>query len=157
MFNRLTKNNYEHYRELRKFASGYRFNPKLVATLMYYYKKSKITKRNLLNDWKITRKYLQYELQQVEKFYSNHLDFISYYNSGQTSFDQALFLRKNLDPSTIPTYILLYDDSDHTTNGDHLKWIKQTIRRRKQQNYKVRLFMDSSQIRINRAGLCTFL
>lgn len=124
---------FEHYQELRKFVSSYRFKseqeeieyfrslkPKLVAKLMYYYKKSKITKRNLLNDWKITRKYLQHELQQVEKFYTNHLDFISYYNSGQTSFDTALFLRKNLDPSTIPTYILLYDDFNHTTNGDHL-------------------------------------
>ncbi len=122
---------FEHYQELRKFASDYQFKsekeeidyfrtqkPELVSTLMYYYKKSKM--QNLLHDCKTTKKILQYELQRVEKFYSNHLDFISYYNSGQTSFDQALFLRKNMDPSTVPTYILLHDDSNHTTNGDHL-------------------------------------
>lgn len=50
----------------------------------------------------------------------NHLDFISYYNSGQTNFDEILFLRKNLDPTYIPSYILLRDDLEHTTNGDYL-------------------------------------
>lgn len=123
----------EHYIELREFASNYQFKsereeieyfrsqkPKLVATLMYYYKKSKITKRNLYNDCKITKKRLQYELQKVEKFYSYNLDFISYYNSGHTNYDDALFLRKNMNPSSVPTYILLHDDSNHTTNGDHL-------------------------------------
>lgn len=49
-----------------------------------------------------------------------HLDFISYYKSGQTNFDEILFLRKNLDLSTIPSYILLRNDLEHTTNGDYL-------------------------------------
>lgn len=123
----------DHYQELRKFASDYQFKseceeieyfrsqkPTLVASLMYYYKTSKITKQSLLNDCKIRKKILQYELQKVETFYAHHLDFISYYNSGQTNFDEALFLRKNMDPSSIPAYILLRDDFNHITNGDYL-------------------------------------
>jgi hypothetical protein len=123
----------EHYQELRKFVSSYQFKsereeiqyfrsqkPLLVATLMYYYKTSKIIKQSLLNDCKIRKKILQYELQKVETFYARHLDFISYYNSGQTNYDEALFLRKNMNPSSIPAYILIRDESNHITNGDYL-------------------------------------
>jgi hypothetical protein len=123
----------EHYKELQKFASDYQFKseleeieyfrsqkPTLVASLMYHYKTSKINKQSLLNDGKTRKKILQFELQKVEAFYSRHLDFISYYNSGQTNYDEALFLRKNMNPSSIPAYILLRDDSNNITNGDYL-------------------------------------
>ncbi|MCO5268967.1 MAG: RteC domain-containing protein [Brumimicrobium sp.] len=124
---------FKYYQELRKFMSNYQFKseqeeinyfrnlkPELVATFTFYYKKSKIIKQHFFSDSEITKNYLQYELQKVEKFHLQHLDFISYYNSGQTNFDEILFLRKNLDLSTIPSYILLRDDLGHTTNGDYL-------------------------------------
>lgn len=124
---------FKHYQELRKFMSSYQFKseqeeinyfrnlkPELVATFTFYYKKSKITKQNVLINSEITKSHLQYELQKVEKFHLQHLDFISYYQSEQTHFDEILFLRKNLDLSIIPPYILLRDDLEHTTNGDYL-------------------------------------
>ncbi len=123
----------EHYKDLSKFASSYNFKsekeemdyfrnfkPELVANLMYYYKKSKIKKQDYINDSKISKNYLQYELQKVEKFHLQHLDFIRYYNSGQTNFDEVLFLRRNFDPTSIPTYLLMHDDLNHLTNGDYL-------------------------------------
>lgn len=123
----------EHYHELRKFVSSYQFKseqeeieyfrsqkPTFVASLMYYYKTSKITQQGLSNDCGIRKKILQDELHKVEIFYAHHLNFISYYNSGQTNFDEVLFLRKNMNPASLPSYILLHDDSYHITNGDYL-------------------------------------
>ena len=63
-----------------------------MATFTFYYKKSKITKQNVLINSEITKNHLQYELQKVEKFHLQHLDFISYYQSEQTHFDEILFL-----------------------------------------------------------------
>ncbi|TXH58761.1 MAG: hypothetical protein E6Q89_02930 [Bacteroidia bacterium] len=123
----------EHYRELQSFEETYSFKnehediryfkhlkPQILSELMYCNKITKMIHFSQLPCLEISEKHLNYELKKVSDFYETHIEFISYMNSDLTFSDESLFLRKNVNLSAIPSYLLLREDAKQITNGGHL-------------------------------------
>jgi len=121
------------YKELHSFAQAYSFKseqeeiyyfkhlkPQILSELLYCHKVTKMIKFSQIQCHEIRQKHLNGELKKVSDFYESHIDFISYMNSEQTFSDELLFLRKNVNVSAVPSYILLREDVSHITNGGHL-------------------------------------
>lgn len=136
----------KYYKKLQSFAEKYNFKseqeeiryfkhlkPQILSEFLYYNKVTKMINFSQIQCLEISEKHLNYELKKVSDFYETHIDFISYINSGQTFSDEALFLRKNVKLSAIPSYLLLREDISHITNGGHL--VVKLLLNRKIQNF----------------------
>ncbi|MCO5259717.1 MAG: RteC domain-containing protein [Crocinitomicaceae bacterium] len=123
----------EHYNELHRFEAEYSFKsereeihyfkflkPQILSELMFYNKLTKMIPIFQIECIEIREKRLDSEYKKIADFHENNSDFISYMMNGQTFRDATLFLRKNVEKSVIPSYLLLRKDANQITNGGHL-------------------------------------
>ncbi len=71
-----------------------RLKPIIIAKLIYYEAIYEIETAKPLSR-KLTKKYLKYKLERMEKFQKDNLDFYKYYRSNCTHRDEEYFLRDN--------------------------------------------------------------
>lgn len=88
--------------------------------LVYYTELRFFENKYPLGAKKKQEKYINKQLDRLNRFFEYHLDFIQYVESGSEYLDKQYFLRKNLDFSRIP-YLKFYNlDPEFNTSHDLL-------------------------------------
>ncbi len=71
--------------------------PKLISKLIYFGKIYHIEMKKPQGTDKAKRKYLLNELDKINRYFDNNLDFIRYYRSNDTYLDHKYFIRNKID------------------------------------------------------------
>lgn len=103
----ITAKAYEH---LQSFILKYKFKnqseevkyfktqkPKLIAKLIYFAKIYHVETKKPQGTDKSKKKYLQNELEKINRYFDNNIDFIRYYRSGDNYLDHKYFTRNKID------------------------------------------------------------
>ncbi|MDP3557685.1 MAG: RteC domain-containing protein [Bacteroidota bacterium] len=98
------------YEKLQLFILKYKFKsqseeikyfktlkPKLIARLIYFAKVYHIETKKPQGTDKSKRKYLSNELEKINRYFDNNIDFIRYYRSGDNYLDHKYFVRNKID------------------------------------------------------------
>ncbi len=98
------------YDKLQVFVLKYKFKstneeikyfkiqkPKLISKLIYFGKVYHIETNKPQGTDKSKRKYLLNELDKINRYFENNLDFIRYYRSNETYLDHKYFIRNKID------------------------------------------------------------
>lgn len=98
------------YEKLQVFVLKYKFKnpaeeinyfkvqkPKLLARLIYFAKVYHIETKKPPGTDKSKRKYLLNELEKINRYFDNNIDFIRYYRSGDNYLDHKYFIRNKID------------------------------------------------------------
>lgn len=98
------------YEQLQIFVLKYKFKnqseevryfkiqkPKLIAKLIYFGKAYHIETKKPQGTYKSKRKYLLNELDKINRYFDNNIDFIRYYRSGENYLDHKYFVRNKID------------------------------------------------------------
>lgn len=98
------------YEKLQVFVQKYKFKnqseeiryfkihkPKLLARLIYFSRVYHIETKKPPGTDKSKRKYLQNELDKINRYFDNNIDFIRYYRSGANYLDHKYFVRGKID------------------------------------------------------------
>lgn len=80
--------------EIRYFKSQ---KPKLIAKLIYFSKVYHIEMKKPQGSEKSKKKHLLNELDKINRYFDNNIDFIRYYRSGDTYLDHKYFTRNKID------------------------------------------------------------
>ena len=80
--------------------------PKFTSKLIYFKKIKKLESRKPLGSKKLQRHYLDNELNKLNIFFSENLEFYNYYRSGSQFVDNKIFVRDNteIDDNLEPFY-----------------------------------------------------
>jgi hypothetical protein len=98
------------YDKLQGFIAKYKFKsqaeeiryfktlkPKLICRLIYFAKVYHIETKKPQGTQKSKRKYLLNELEKINRYFDNNIDFIRYYRSGDNYLDHKYFVRNKID------------------------------------------------------------
>lgn len=98
------------YDQLQLFVLKYKFKnqteeikyfktqkPKLLAKLIYFIKVYHIETKKPQGTAKSKKKYLLNELEKINRYFDNNIDFIRYYRSGDNYLDHKYFTRNKID------------------------------------------------------------
>lgn len=80
--------------EIRYFKSQ---KPKLISKLIYFGKVYHIEMKKPQGTDKSKKKYLLNELDKINRYFDNNIDFIRYYRSNDTYLDYKYFVRNKID------------------------------------------------------------
>lgn len=96
------------FHELRVLISNHQFDskadeiyffketkPQLASKLIYYQRMYNIEIKRSLLDFNLQRCFLKSEQENLHKFYESNIDFVQYYRSGKTFWDESYFLREH--------------------------------------------------------------
>lgn len=118
------------FRELKGYVSDYRFKNEeeeieffketkpMFFSLLIYYRKVYDVELNRPFGVIAQQEYLQREMEEINRYYARHADFLRYYRSGETYLDDRCFLRGQ---DGVPFYVEThqYDrDEVFSTNCD---------------------------------------
>ena len=67
--------------------------PLFCSKMIYYVRAYRMESRKPAGSVKAKLKFLNSELQEIDTFFTNHLEFFQYYRSGATSMDEKYFIR----------------------------------------------------------------
>lgn len=91
--------------------------PQLVSKLIYYNAIYKIEMKRPHGGSKTVRKYLNKELDKLNSYFNNNLDFYKYYRTKSDVLDNKYFVRHNHDVKlSLDTY---YFECDHSFSTSH--------------------------------------
>lgn len=98
------------YEQLQAFVTKYKFKnqseeikyfknqkPKLLSKLIYFGKVYHIENNKPQGTHKSKRKYLLNELDKINRYFDNNIDFIRYYRSNENYLDHKYFVRNKID------------------------------------------------------------
>jgi hypothetical protein len=130
MCNEAIKANIEHLIQLKEYVLNNPFEnqeeeieffkhikPKFTSKLIYYKKVRKLETNKPLGSEKKQRKYLDKQLNKLNTFFSENLEFYDYYRSGNDFFDTNYFKRGSREPNyNLDTF---YYELDHRFATTH--------------------------------------
>lgn len=91
--------------------------PKFTSKLIYFKKVRKLETNKPLGSEKKQRKYLDKELNKLNVFFSENVDFYNYYRLGSDFFDNKYFIRGEVEVSyNLETF---YHEMDHRFATTH--------------------------------------
>ena len=118
---------------LKAFTLSYQFNsegeeinffkdikPKICYRLIYYRKLYNIEMNRPVAGSSKQKKYLNAELESINKYTNKRLDFVRYYRSGSTHLDSLYFVRGNMDNEQYLETFYYELDSKFSTNCDFI-------------------------------------
>ena len=118
---------------LKAFTLSYQFNsegeeinffkdikPKICYRLIYYRKLYNIEMNRPVAGSSNQKRYLNAELESINKYTNKRLDFVRYYRSGSTHLDSLYFVRGNMDNEQYLETFYYELDSKFSTNCDFI-------------------------------------
>jgi hypothetical protein len=118
--------------KLKTFTGSYKFKskaeeinffkhlkPQLFSKLIYYTKILNIETKRPKGTDKVQRKYLLNELNNLQRFFDNNLDFYQYYRTGATYLDDKYFLRGKYDLHLSLDTFFFTSDPEFNTSHDY--------------------------------------
>jgi len=104
--------------EIRYFK---KIKPSVFSLLLLYEKMQNISIQLApLGESKLYHENITKELENIQIFYANNLEFITYYHTQQIQLDQTYFLSKNLDVNNLPSYLSIHPNTSTICNKGHL-------------------------------------
>lgn len=94
-----------------------KIKPKFTSKLIYFKKIKKLESRKPLGSKKLQRDYLDNELNKLNIFFSENLEFYNYYRSGSQFIDNKIFVRDNTEIDN--NLELFYYELDHNFTTTH--------------------------------------
>jgi hypothetical protein len=91
------------------------FHSKLIYHLMIY----NIETRRPSGGSKITKKYLQTELEKLKRYFDSNLEFYKYYRTGSNYLDHKYFVKEKHDPRLSPEPFFFDTDIKFCTSHDY--------------------------------------
>jgi len=119
------------FTELKSFVLNYSFvdeaeeihffkkiKPELFSKLIYFTKVYNIESRRPSGSLELQEKYLRHELEKINTFFNNHLQFYQYYRMNSTFLDDKCFLRGKEDLHLFHDSLIYFVDPDFSTSHD---------------------------------------
>ncbi len=95
MQNFVSKHKFKNQTEEIKYFKSQK--PKLLSKLIYFGKVYHIENNKPQGTYKSKRKYLLNELDKINRYFDNNIDFIRYYRSNENYLDHKYFVRNQID------------------------------------------------------------
>lgn len=92
--------------------------PQIFSKLIYYVKLFNIESKRPRSSSKFQIKYLNDQINKLQVFFNDNLEFYHYYRRGATSLDEQYFLRGKSDLRTTTDFYNFYVDEDFSTCQD---------------------------------------
>lgn len=121
-----------HLIKLKRQISGYKFpspdeeimffkeiKPTIFGKMIFFCKVFKIEVRRPTGSIKTQLKYLQNELNKIEAFFFDNIDFYSYIRNNMTDFDDKYFIRGKLDHRLYVDFCVCDEPNDFSTSHDY--------------------------------------
>ena len=119
------------YDKLHHFVLRYKFKskteeilyfktlkPKISAKLIYFLKVYHIETKKPQGSNKARRKYLLHELNKINSYFEDNIDFIRYYRSNESYLDHLYFVRDRIDFKRAPETFAMELDRKQSTSFD---------------------------------------
>lgn len=94
--------------------------PEFFSKLIYFVKISNIESRRPSGSREMQESFLRYELEKINFFFNNHLQFYQYYRMNSTFLDDKCFLRGKEDLHLYQESLMFYIDPDFSTSHDYM-------------------------------------
>lgn len=92
--------------------------PHAVSKLIYYVKLFNIESRRPRSSRKSQKQFLQAEIDKLQNYFNENLEFYHYYRRGSTNLDQHFFLRRKANLRLHPDTIHFVTDAEFSTSHD---------------------------------------
>lgn len=111
--------NYEFKNQEEEILFFKELKPQIYSLLLFYVRLYKIEEKRPASNKVSEDIYISHELKQLDKTFTNSLDFYNYYRTGDTSSDYKYFVRKNYDRSLDKDPLSFEKDYMFSTSYDY--------------------------------------
>lgn len=112
--------NYSFKSEAEEIHFFKEIKPEFFSKLIYFVKISNIESRRPTGSREIQESFLRHELEKINFFFNNHLQFYQYYRMSSTFLDDKCFLRGKEDLHLYQESLMFYVDPDFSTSHDYM-------------------------------------
>ncbi len=95
-----------------------KIKPRIYSKLIYYVKLFNIESKRPRSSNKSQAKYLNHQIDKLQVYFNDNLEFYHYYRRGATSLDKQYFVRNNADIRLYPDTFHFFTDKQFSTSHD---------------------------------------
>jgi len=97
-----------------------KIKPEIFSKLIYFVHIFNVESRRPMGSPEIQKNYFRDELEKLNLFFNNHLEFYQYYRMNSTYLDDKYFVRGKEDIHLYQDSLMFYADPDFSTSHDYM-------------------------------------